>query len=608
MEMTPAPNTPNMQSTPEGGAPAWAELPRQRRALVVVDVVESVRLMQAHEDDVIDRWRRFVHIVRTDVLPAHGGRMVKSLGDGMLLEFRTVPRALAAASAVLQQLPAINAGRSEDAQIQLRIGAHAADVVVDEDLDVFGVGVNLAARLAGLAGPNQIVVSSAVRDELVEGLDAELDDLGDCYLKHLSEPVRAYKLALPPEAVNDATPMPALPALEMAVAVMPFRPRRVPAEALAAGDLIGDEVVASLSRSPYLTVISSLSTAALASRSLPAPQLGRWLGAAYIVSGSFDCVAGEVILQAEMAHAPSATVLWVQRLRAPLAAILAGDDALVPGLVSAVSHTIMQRELMRAAQAPLPTLDSHSLLMSGIGLIHRSTARDFDRAKDVLEQLADRHTRLPHANAWLGKWHVLRTVQGLTNDPVADGRRALACSNRALDADPHSALALAMKGNVHGFLLQDLPAAEQALQAAVEANPNEPLAWIYLAALRAWQGRAAEGLPIARRALALAPLDPMRYYYDTLLAFVAMTAGEHQTACEHAQRSLKGNRLHLSSHRTLAISQWHLGAHDAARATVAEMLRIDPGFSTARYLARYPGGDGEQARTNARVLRDCGAP
>jgi class 3 adenylate cyclase/TolB-like protein/tetratricopeptide (TPR) repeat protein len=588
----------------EESTPA-APLPRERRVLVVVDVVESVRLMLAHEDDVIDRWRRFVNAVRTEVLPVHDGRMVKSLGDGMLLEFLTVSQAMAASRSLCARLVEFNVHRAEDAQIRIRLGAHAADIVVDE-LDIFGSGVNLAARLAAIAKPNQMAISAEVRDQLVVGLDGAVEDLGDCYFKHVSEPVRAYRMATSDTAVE--VPVPSNQVLETSVAVMPLRPRRVTAADHAAGHLICDEIVASLSRSPYLTVISSLSTAALVDRPMAVQQMGLWLGATYIVSGAFDCDGDSLSVHVEMTHAPSGAVLWIQRWAASLRDLLAGQDDLVSLAVSAISHTIMQRELQRSSHAPLPSLESHSLLMSGIGLIHRSSARDFERAKDLLEMLADRHARLPHANAWLGKWYVLRSVQGLTSDPQMDGRRALACANRALDVDPNSALALAMHGHVQGFLLHDLAAADRSLEEALRVNPNEPLAWIYQAVLRAWQSRAAEGLPIARRARILSPLDPMRYYYDTLLAFVAMTAGEHALAAEFAERSMKSNRLHLSSHRTLAISQWHLGQLSAAHATVDEMMRIDPGFTVARYRARYPGGDGEQARANGEVLRACGAP
>ena len=182
-----------MPSETSPSDPDWPALQRQRRAIVVVDVVESVRLMQANEADVIDRWRRFVNEVRTQVLPVHGGRLVKSLGDGLLLEFEGVPAAVAASLDIQRRIAPFNAGRLGDAVMGLRIGVHLADVVVD-DVDIYGAGVNLAARLATLARSDDVVVSAQVRDDLVQGLDADFEDLGECFPKHIPEPVRAYRV------------------------------------------------------------------------------------------------------------------------------------------------------------------------------------------------------------------------------------------------------------------------------------------------------------------------------------------------------------------------------------------------------------------------------
>ena len=160
---------------------------------MVVDVVESVRLMQANEADVIDRWRRFVREVRTEVLPAHGGRLVKSLGDGLLLEFESVPPAVAASLEIQRRIAPYNLEREPCATIAMRIGIHIADVVVD-DMDVYGSGVNLAARLGELAAPGEVVASAEARDALTEGLDADVHDLGECFVRHLVEPIRAYRV------------------------------------------------------------------------------------------------------------------------------------------------------------------------------------------------------------------------------------------------------------------------------------------------------------------------------------------------------------------------------------------------------------------------------
>ncbi len=592
------PTTPNLWPLPE--------LQRARRAIVVVDVVESVRLMQEDESGFIDRWRRFVNEVRTEVLPAHGGRMVKSLGDGMLLEFAGMPEAIQAAFlcrlAALRCNSALPAGQ----QAGLRIGIHLADVVVD-DLDIYGAGVNLAARLASLAGPNELVVSACGRDAIVDGLDADVEDLGECWVKNLSVPVRAYRVE-PVGATRQVHQVDPLAAAQPCVAVLPFRARLADESAIATGDLLAEEVVTSLSRSKFFSVISRLSSAAVSARDKGSAEIGALLKAEYVLSGTVDLMDRRFAAHAQLVHVALDVVVWADRVSGAVADLLAGEEDAVGTIVKAVSQTIVQLEIERATSSPLPTLAGHRLLMAGIGHLHRSARQDFDHARVLLESLAERHSRSPHALAWLGKWHVLRAVQGLSDNAVTDAEKAVQLANRALDMDSSSTLAMTLSGHVLGFLKKDLSAAQAHLELSLSLNPNEALTWIYLAALRAWQGRGEEAMLASQKALTLSPLDPMRYYYDTLAAFAAMTAGHHLVAKEMALRSLRAHRLHLSTHRTLAISLWHLGEHNNARRIVQEMMAIDPGFTVTTYRARFPGGDTDQARTNAQTLQLCGVP
>src|SRR5258706_3557901 len=166
------------------------------RSILVVDVVESVRLIEQYEDDVVARWRAFVDHVAAIILPAHEGRLVKSLGDGMVLEFQRVPDSLAAAFAIQAAALAACEDIAPERRIELRIGSDVGMLIADER-DVYGHRVNLAARLASLARPGEIVISADVRDQITPALDADVEDLGECYLKNLAGPVRAYRVAPP---------------------------------------------------------------------------------------------------------------------------------------------------------------------------------------------------------------------------------------------------------------------------------------------------------------------------------------------------------------------------------------------------------------------------
>jgi class 3 adenylate cyclase len=586
---------------------AAAPLQRERRAIVVVDVVESVRLMQADEAGVIDRWRRFVNEVRAEVLAGHEGRLVKSLGDGMLLEFASVPPAIGAALDLHRRIAAYNHGRSEAAALLLRIGVHSADVVVDE-LDVYGAGVNLAARLAGLAGPGETVVSAEVRDALVPGLHAEVEDLGECYLKHLAEPCRAFRVG-PAGAVSTVSVEP-LPSArpEHSIAVVPLQARGGDAAATLYGELIADGVIALLSRNRALRVISRLSTSRLKGHDDLGGAVRTHLGASYVLSGSCVAHGEQLLLMVELADTRTQSVVWAERLRGPAGDLFSDESSLVHDIAMGAHLAMLSAEVQRMRTQPYPSLDSFSLLMGSISLLHRSSTADFQRAHDALTALAERAPRQAGPFAWKAMWHFLRLIRGLSPHPEEDRRRARQDADRALDNDASSAIALTLKGLVVGFLERDLAQAERLYEQALALNPSEALAWLFTCTLRSWQGRGAESAAAGERALQLSPLDPLRYYYDSLAAAGMLADRRYARAIELCERSLRANRLHTATHRVLIISQVLSGDEAAARRTAQALLELEPQFTVGAYTARYPGQAAAHAAEYAQALRSAGIP
>jgi class 3 adenylate cyclase/tetratricopeptide (TPR) repeat protein len=585
---------------------SWPELTRARRALVVVDVVESVRLMQAHEADVIDRWRRFVHEVQTQVLPAHGGRLVKSLGDGMLLEFESVPPAVAAALDIQKRIAPYNAGREADAAMYLRVGAHVADVVVDQ-LDVYGAGVNLAARLATLAGAGEIVVSPEVRDRMVPGVDAEVEDLGECYVKHLLEPVRAYRLALSAAGDDGATRIGVEESAVPVLAVLPFSVQEGDVPLATIRDAVTDDVIAGLSRFNGWKVISRLSTAAFCGRAMSPQAIAKHLRSHYLLSGRL-AAGTRLSLMLELASTRTGQIIWSDRFAGDASALMRGEDALVDEVVGAVGRAIVQFEIKRARIAPLRTLESYALLMAAINIMHRASAHEFDRARLMLEHLTERHPRMPAPHSWLGKWYGIRAAQGWSANLDADAARALDHVHRALRLDEDDSLAWTIDGLIHGYIRKDLKAAAAAYDRALAANPNEPLAWLYSATLHAWQDQGPQAAQAAARASSLSPLDPMRYYFDSLSSTAYTVAGQYSQAIELAKRSLRANRAHASTYRTLAIALVLDGQLEEARSTVEQLMSVEPALTVSRFKERYPGRASAHASSFAEALLVAGVP
>lgn len=591
-------------------ATRWPGLNRVRRAIVVVDLVESVRLMQQAEDDVIDRWRRFVREVRTEVLPAYDGQMVKSLGDGMLLAFESTRSAVAAAIS-LQASPVLRAAESsESIPFALRVGAHWADVVAD-DVDVYGAGVNLAARLAASADPGAIVISAEMADTLHPGVDADLEDLGDIYLKHFSEPVRAY-LVHDVSMRADAKPPPRFPVddLRPGLAVVPFSCRDESDPGSVLGDLLVDEITRVISACPEWRVISKLSSSAFTGRNLSLEGVGSSLRADYVCTGAYHVKGLRVIAHVELAHVHSGQVLWAERLEGSVADVLAGQDDLFLRASDGLAVAIFGHGLRAVSAMPLPMLRSHELLLGAVALMHRARRSEFDRSLELIDYLQQRHPRSSQPHSWRAKWHVLRVVQGWSQDPSHDGDLAMQAGKRAIDADTSSSLALAMQGLVHAYLKQDFDAAKVCYDEALEENPNESLALLLRGTMHAFLAEGEAAYLQTQQALRLSPLDPLRYFYLSLAASAAISAGRYDEAITLAQTSLRSNRVHLSTYRALAMAQSLSGRVEDATKTVEQLLHLDPGFTVRRFKERFPGRDRSPTFTQqlADALSRAGLP
>ena len=573
------------------------ELTRARRAIVVVDVVESVRLMQEDEAGFIDRWRRFVHEVRTEVLPKHGGRMVKSLGDGMLLELDSAPRAVAAALQLQR--------RSCDMGLPLRIGAHVSEVVIDE-LDVFGAGVNLAARLTTLAHPGEFVASAALAAELVDGLDGQLFDLGPCYVKHLTEPVHAYRVGA--AASRSIKTFTGGDAMRPVIAVLAPRVAADDPALRVAAELIADSVTAMLSRSTWVRMIGRRSSSVLSRPDVDSSCAAELLSADYIVAGSLAASSGRLVYSVEMQGDHGQALVCAERLTAAHADLFDPDSVLVHETVRAVHGALINAEVHRARHLPLPNLQSFSLLMGALGLMHRPLRSDFQRSGELLQHLSDQHPRAAAPLAWLALWQVIGHTRGWAQGVDVTAERCLSDSMRAIELDPDCGLAYAMAGFANCHLRQDLDSAEALYLQSLRTDPNESLAWLFKGVLHTFKGEGEAALAASETALELSPIDPMRYYYRSLAASAAVAAGRYNRAIELATESLRLNCSHSSTLRALAMAQAMAGHVEQARHSVSRLLAIEPGFTVAQFLRRSPSARFPAGQRYADALRAAGAP
>lgn len=605
-------------------------LPRRDVVVLVVDLVESVRLMREHEAQTVRRWADFVQEVRTEILPKHRGVLVKSLGDGLMARFDGAREAVEAAAAMHQALDLKNAGISESMHFFLRAGVNAATAWTD-GLDIYGTGVNLAARLTTLAGPGETIASSAAhgqlasglatlanpgetissataRDELTHGVDASCEDLGECVLKHFDKPVRAYRVgpagALPAIAGRRdyGTPM------QPTIGVIPFAARTHEPGNFDIGNLIADSVIWRLSRSANLKVISRLSTAALRGRTSDINEVSALLGANYILSGGYFNSGSELLVTAELADARSNLVVWSDRVRGEVGDLMKAESELADRIAQAVHVAVFDTEVEHIMAQPLPTLASYSLLLGGIKLMHRSGKDEFLLTRKILDELIHRHGRIAAPRAWLGNWYVLRATRGWSENRKLDAAEALSATHAALDRDPSDALALAAEGFVYCHLLHDLSTARKRCDQAVFANPSHALGWLYRGVVHAFEGEASAALEATRRAMALSPLDPQRYYFESLGATAELSAHDYSRAESLARSSLALNRMHPSTWRVLTIALAAQGRMDEARLTLRQVRELEPELTIKRYLDRMPNGQLETGREWANYLESAGLP
>jgi adenylate cyclase len=586
----------------------WPVSRRAARTVVVVDVVESVRLMEQGEEDFVQRWHAFVAEVMSSLLPQHGGRLVKSLGDGLMVEFEAVPSAIQCALAMQTAIAQSNTARPSDRWMCLRVGAHVADVFADEH-DIYGAGVNLAARLTTLAGPGEIVVSADLRDQLTSGLDAVVEDLGECHLKHIAQAVRTYRVGPVGEQPVIHAGASSATQLRPSIAVVPFSCAGDDPRLRVLGEMIADEVINVLSRTAEMHVISRLSTSAFRERPDMLGDVKQHLRANYLATGSCRLVSSERLrLHVELVEVGTGHVAWSDTWSLAIDAALGQDAELADQISVRIAVAVLANELRQARTRPLPNLGAYTMLLGGVMLLHRFSPRDFERAKEVLESLTQRVPRHATPWAWLARWHDLKVFQGWSTNPKLDREAALSHCRRALDIDPESSIALTTAGAVHGVLLKDLDAGIGYYRRAIDSNPNEPLAWLLLGAAHAFRGDGDMAVQASEMALRLSPMDPMRFFYDSLAATAAASAGQFDRAIELASRSVKSNRLHASTFRVLAIAQSLSGQMEAARDTVAQLLALEPDFTVQRFLERSPGADYDVGRRFAEALRAAGLP
>lgn len=395
------------------------------------------------------------------------------------------------------------------------------------------------------------------------------------------------------------------------VAVIPFRYHgsRHNNE-IVIGEIVAGSTIRGLSGSPLFNVISRLSTTKLRDIDWTLMEVTEQLDCNYVVSGSYRCVKGEVLLHAELADCMRGEVIWADHLRTSISEILEDQDVLVEELLTQTSRAVIVQEIKRATSEPFETLALHTQMIAGLHDIHSTSEKCFNRARVRFEQVLKSHPNHAAVNAHIALWHVMRLNRnGGWNCSVEKTRsEANRYLQNALDSGPYDALALTINGLVETQFNRNPEKGLDLYNDALRYHPNEPLLYAFKAAVLSYKGEGKEAVKCAEKSLKLSPFDPQLNMFHTCAAAAYYSISDFVNAEKHAVRADSLNPQHTSNLRTLVAIQVDLGKIKEAKQSARRLLQQDPLFTTSSYLTRSPNSGYPSGRVIAERLERAGVP
>jgi adenylate cyclase len=553
---------------------------RKLAAILAADVAGYSRLMGIDEEGTLDRLQAHLRELVEPSIAEHRGRIVKRTGDGLLVDFTSAVEAVRCALAMQAGMAERNRATPAEQRIEFRIGINLGDVMIDGD-DIFGDGVNIAARLEGIAEPGAIYASRAVRDLVHDKPEIPLEDLGEIRLKNIAKPVRVFR-------IGRTTGVPAAPSAVLdkpSIAVLPFANMSDDAEQEYFSDGMTEDLITDLSKVSALFVIARNSSFAYKGRAVRVQEIGRDLGVRYVLEGSIRKAGNRVRITAQLIDAGSGGHLWAERFDRDLTDIFATQDEVVEKIVGALAVTLTRGETLRLRRRGTNDVDAYESWLRARELLARGT-RDATTEARALHRRAieiDPSFAAPHAGLALAA--LSDYVSGWTSEPAQSLDEAERWARRALELDEQEPAGHMALGNVQTWR-RDLDAALAEFRRMIELDPNNTQAHGSTGLALVYAGRAAEALDCfatARR------LDP--HHTAMLLHFQAQahfSLGDDEAAAKLLRERIARNPGTDASRMLLAACYGHLGRTEDARAVWAELLQVNPGFSLAQRARVLP--------------------
>jgi adenylate cyclase len=583
---------------------AGERLQRRLTAILAADIAGYSRLMGADEEGTLAQLKAHRHALLDPKIEEHQGRIVKTTGDGMLAEFASVVDALRCAIEIQRGMLGCNADLPQERRIEFRVGINVGDIIIDGG-DIYGDGVNVAARLEGLAEPGGICVSGRVQEDARGKLDITFEDAGEQQLKNIAWPVRVYRVRLSGEAAQ-SRPALALPD-KPSIAVLPFTNMSGDPEQDYFADGMTEDIITGLSRARWLFVIARNSSFAYKGRSTDVKQVARELGVRYVLEGSVRKVGERVRISAQLAEGTFGRQLWAKRYDRELSDIFAMQDEITETIIGAVEPELGKVERRRSAGKRPDNLDAWDIYQRGMSHLYEYTKDDLQRARQYFAQAIARDPQLGPAHSGLAETYYYEGVYGFA-DSISDNReKALAPALRAVVLDAEDAGAHCTLGRAY-YMRREYDAAFRELKTALELNPSLALAHYGLGATLVFSGSAEEGIPHLTAAIRLSPHDPNMGSFLVRLADAAYFLKRYEEAAEWARRAMQQPNFQWSRYTVLIAALAQLGRLDEARNCIQQLQVKRPNTSIAFVRETHLFGDTASFAHYLDGLRMAGLP
>jgi adenylate cyclase len=533
-------------------------------------------------------------------LSRHEGRLIKTTGDGALAEFASPLAATRCAVEIQDHLA------SGSSPLRLRVGLNLGDVIVGQDGDLYGDGINIAVRLEGIADPGGILISEKVYDEVEGKLDAGFEDRGEQQLKNISRPVRAFAVRAAAysaltERISAAPPLPDKPS----IAVLPFENMSGDPEQEYFADGMVEEIITAFSRFKWLFVIARNSSFTFKGKAVDVKEVGRRLGVRYVLEGSVRKASGKVRITGQLIDASTGAHIWADRFERDLTDVFALQDEVTVAVVSAIQPKLLQTEIAMAARRRSENLTAYDFYLRALPQFYLSTREGIAEAERLAHRALELDPQFGLVAALAGLCHMQRVLWGYAIDPQFERKEAVRLFRLALSVDDGDPDTLAAAAAISAFMIGDYENEMELADRAVALNPNSFLAWGCRGQVYRIAGLPKEAVRSFEHAIRMSPVDPRLHltFAGMGMAFIELRRFNEATVA--AKKALRQNPSFPGPYRCLASAFAHLGREAEAREAAARMLEVDPGFTISAWIDR---GGLSNAKLLIEGLRKAGLP